>query len=94
MDWQDEHRKSVAAFPADVREAHGHSSMHRAEIMASTICGCFYCWHIFPLGDITEWTDDEQTAICPKCGIDSVIGDKSGFEISGQFLTHMKSYWF
>ncbi len=43
MSWKDDHEKRIAAFPAKVRDAHKHSIGHRAEIMASTRCGCFFC---------------------------------------------------
>ena len=35
----------------------------------------FYCNRIFDAEKIHEWIDDEngQTAVCPFCGIDSVI---------------------
>jgi len=36
----------------------------------------------------------EQSAICPKCGIDSVIGSRSGYPISIEFLRRMKARWF
>lgn len=82
-----------------VVEAHAHSSNHRAEILASTLCGCFYCCAMFPPGEIADWVDEDsqgegQTALCPRCGIDSVIGDKSGCEISECFLAGMRAYWF
>jgi hypothetical protein len=35
-----------------------------------------------------------ETATCPWCGIDSVIGDKSGFEITDEFLAVMEEWWF
>jgi hypothetical protein len=35
-----------------------------------------------------------QTALCARCGIDSVIGDKSGFPIAREFLAEMQRYWF
>jgi hypothetical protein len=49
--------------------------------------------------EIFEWTDEDkdrqgQTAICPRCGIDAVIGDKSGFDVSHNFLGRMNEYWF
>jgi uncharacterized paraquat-inducible protein A len=59
-------------------EAHKHSLRNRAEIEASAICDCFYCFAIFPSSDISEWVDDGQTAICPRCGIESVLGSASG----------------
>jgi len=83
-----------ANMPADVRHAHVHSSKHRAEILASDTCGCFYCEKTFGPHEIVEWTDDGQTAFCPKCGIDSVIGSASGFPINTDFLHQMCEYWF
>jgi hypothetical protein len=99
MSWQDDHKRRVQKMPAAVREAHGHSIQHRQEVLGSGVCGCFYCCSIFSPETICEWVDEDtvgigQTAICPKCGIDSVVGDKSGFEISKAFLTEMKTYWF
>ena len=38
--------------------------------------------------------DVGTTAICPRCGIDSVLGDRSGFPISAEFLSEMQRYWF
>jgi hypothetical protein len=35
-----------------------------------------------------------QTAICPRCGIDSVIGDESGYPVTREFLAAMKAHWF
>jgi hypothetical protein len=78
--------------------AHKHSSHHRAELERSDTCGCFYCLAIFPTAQISEWTDEVSgagtTAICPRCGIDSVIGAASGFPIQLDFLSRMKVYWF
>jgi len=95
----DEHRKRVAKFPEDVRKAHKHSTKLRMEIEASKICGCFCCCSIFGPDEIVDWTDENeedvgQTAICPYCLIDSVIGSVSGFPINEDFLNKMKKYWF
>jgi hypothetical protein len=87
-------------IPEDwLHAAHKRSIFHRAEIEASTLCGCFYCRKTFAPGEIAEWTDiskplPEQTALCPHCGIDSVIGDKSGFPITRAFLSEMNRVWF
>lgn len=76
-------------------QAHKHSANHRAEIEASPSCGCFYCCEIFPAAEINEWIDDDTTAICPGCGIDSVIGSGSGFPVTTvEFLARMRRYWF
>lgn len=83
--------------PAFIR-AHQYSSWHRKGIENSETCGCFYCLAIFKPLEIQEWVDEYngigQTALCPKCGIDSVIGSHNGFPISVEFLKKMKQYWF
>jgi hypothetical protein len=81
-------------MPPAVREAHIHCARHRAEILASESCGCFYCLKTFDPSEIQDWVDDEQTALCPKCGIDSVIGSAAGLPLSGEFLQEMHKYWF
>jgi hypothetical protein len=82
------------SFPEDVKRAHAKSSMHREEVLASALCGCFYCCKVFEPSKIVEWIDGGQTAMCPKCGIDSVIGDKSDFAPTPTFLKRMNSFWF
>lgn len=97
-DWRAEHEHRVAAFPPEIREAHPHSIGHRREIFDSTLCGCFYCCAIFSPEEIDSWVDEVddvgQTALCPSCGIDAVIGDRSGFAITPEFLATMHSHWF
>ena len=80
----------------DVIAAHAHSIRHRPEVEASRLAGCFYCRAIYPPAEITEWVDDVtgETAICPRCGIDSVIGDASGYPVTDDFLTRMNTHWF
>jgi Pyruvate/2-oxoacid:ferredoxin oxidoreductase delta subunit len=82
-----------------LRVAHKRSSNHRAEIESSQLCGCFYCLGIFGPDNIVDWTDEsnphsQQTALCPVCGIDSVIGDASGIKITPTFLETMRTLWF
>lgn len=78
----------------DVEAAHRFSSLHRAQIESSDVCGCFYCLSVFPPEQIVEWVDSGKTAICPKCGIDSVVGSESGVPLTPEFLGQMKHYWF
>ena len=83
----------------DYIKAHKHSS-YRKEILESEICGCFSCLAIFEPSAIKEWIDDRDnnikgyTAICPECFIDSVIGSKSGYPITKEFLKTMQKHWF
>ena len=84
---------------ADYEKAHRNSIFHRKEIMESKVCGCFFCMEVFDPAEIEIWTDeskefDEQTAMCPYCFTDSVIGDKSGYPIINSFLEGMCERWF
>lgn len=74
--------------------AHNNSSYHRKELFASDICGCFYCLKTFNSNEIKEWIDSNDSALCPYCGIDAVIGSSSGYNIDKDFLKEMKDYWF
>jgi hypothetical protein len=74
--------------------AHEHSSGHRESISASALCGCFYCCSVFAPTAVKEWVDSEQTALCPECGIDSVIGSAAGYPVTRAFLERMRAYWF
>lgn len=48
-------------------------------IKKSNKCGCYYCKSILEPNKVEylEETDGYYTAVCPKCGIDSVLDDKS-----------------
>ncbi|AWN45011.1 cytoplasmic protein [Methylobacterium terrae] len=75
--------------------AHTHSSRHADEVRSSVSCGCFYCLEVFSSNEITHWIADEGTALCPRCGIDAVIGDLSGFPVGNRvFLQAMHRHWF
>jgi len=83
----------------DLEAAHDASSGHRAHVQRSETCGCFYCEQQYSPREIEEWVDaDEtgegQTALCPRCGIDSVIGSASGYPITKEFLEAMNRRWF
>jgi len=75
-------------------EAHKHASQHRVEIEASTRCGCFFCFRTFPPLLIKAWIDAKQTALCPGCGVDSVLGDASLHRIDDAFLRRMYDQFF
>ena len=54
-------------------------------------CGCFHCLATFPASEVTEWIDMTETAICPKCGVDSVL---PGGRWTPKVLKEMQQYWF
>ncbi|MFC7370963.1 cytoplasmic protein [Fictibacillus iocasae] len=74
---------------------HDFSYKNRELLEKDQICGCFYCLKIFHPSEIDEWEgENEDTAFCPYCGIDSVIGESSGYHITKEFLVKMNTEWF
>ena len=77
----------------DVIAAHEFCNNNKKLLQNDSVCGCFYCCEIFSSAKITEWIVGE-TALCPYCGIDSVIGEGAGYPITKEFLKEMHKYWF
>jgi hypothetical protein len=78
----------------DLELAHKQCIHNREQIAKSEVCGCFHCLAVFAPTEIKEWVDNDDTALCPKCGIDSVLGSASSFPINKEFLRKMKVRWF
>lgn len=79
----------------DYITAHTFSSNHKDRLLEDQRCGCFYCLEIFAPREIIDWVEDvDGTAICPYCGVDSIVGEHSGYSITREFLEKMRSYWF
>ena len=74
-------------------QAHKHCTNNRDAINASTVCGCFYCEATYSPSEVREYVCGGKDAVCPKCGIDSVLADSS-LEITGPFLRAMYDRWF
>lgn len=81
----------------ELKKMHDNSVHNETQIMASSVCGCFHCGRIFKPSQIKDFLKEKEgrrTAICPYCGIDSVIGSASGAEITSEFLKDMYNMWF
>jgi hypothetical protein len=81
----------------DLKAAFAHCTANEEELRISGLCGCFYCEKTFVPSAIVAWIDDAegQTAHCPLCEIDSVIGDASAYPVSdAEFLNAMNEHWF
>ena len=83
--------------------AYAYSSKHREDVLDSKNCGCFHCLEHFSPSAIEEWTDSipgadpyqGNTAICPFCHVDAVLGDKSPVPpLIKSFLKKMHDKWF
>jgi hypothetical protein len=69
----------------------GPGDNHKERVLASAKVGCFYCVSTYPPTEIKEWTPD-GCALCPYCGIDSVLPDSPG--LTREFLLEMEKHWF
>ena len=91
----------------ELEKAHKFCSYHRDIIeQEAVLCGCFYCCTTFLPEKIIEWTDilvkrggdgiRAKTALCPNCGIDSVLPwfPESPYIIDKRFLRMMCDYYF
>ena len=83
----------------EVIAAHAGCTGNREALAKAGTCGCFYCCSVFSSLEIEDWvdpvSDDMQagnTALCPRCGIDSVIPLQPGMNVG--FLRRMKAHWF
>jgi hypothetical protein len=86
--------------------AYRYTTNNWALIGQSKVCGCCNCLAIFSPDEIVAWTGlglhnaddpkaiDEQTAMCPHCGSEAVLGDHCGYPIHAVFLGQMNEAWF
>ncbi len=60
-----------------------HTKNNEIEILRSKKCGCIFCGQILDARKINNWSNDSNvsSAICPKCGMNLVLGDASGYKI-------------
>lgn len=78
-----------------LRRAHVFSMNNLKKLQRDEgVCGCFSCCSIFYPYEINKFVmDKEETALCPYCYADAVIGAYSGFPITREFLEAMNEQW-
>lgn len=77
-----------------LRDAHKVSFRNKDLVKRSKICACFQCRTWFSSKEVNSYIPGEETAICPRCGIDSVLPDASGIPLDRDFVAEMHRYWF
>jgi hypothetical protein len=104
FDWRGEKARTLAMsayfksqnviedIPEPWRSAHAYASQHKKQLEHAGRGGCFYCLRFFDAAEICEWIDGEQTALCPRCGIDAVLPATE--EVTPEFLKEMQKQWF
>lgn len=74
------------------------SQWYQCPFVVEGHCGCFYCKSIYSASEVKEWCDNDgrgdKTALCPKCGIDSVLGDTTFVELIPELLELMNMLFF
>jgi hypothetical protein len=72
---------------------HRHTRANRMELEASEVCGCIACERIYFPSEVVGWVEGE-TAVCPHCGVDAVVGSASGIPIMPGVLRRAHERWF
>ena len=67
---------------------------NRAAVEKSEACGCYYCGQIFPGKEVKEYTDAGMTALCPHCGVDSVLSSAQNVAVCEDTLKKSHDFWF
>ena len=81
---------------AQIKSALKHAVNNEDEVKASDQCGCFHCLEVFDAQDVEDWVEGEQgqSAVCPLCDVEAVIGDAAGFPLTEEFLTALRDEQF
>jgi hypothetical protein len=77
-----------------VAEASEFSIRNREGLSQSSLAACYYCQSVFPVSDISEFTDGDETGLCPRCGIDAVLPSNAGYSFSEASLRALNEFWF
>lgn len=87
-------------FSQELEDYASFNKTHKEFLKDSKYAGCYYCCEIFPADTIEEWVRSYRRknealdcALCPNCGIDSVLPD-SKVTLNADILKRMHKYWF
>lgn len=78
----------------DLIYAHQLCNSNQEKLKNAQVCGCFYCLRIFDPKEIIWEDEEDHTAMCPYCGIDSVLPESATLPINKAFLKKMHEFWF
>ncbi len=79
---------------SQMKRLHAYASHNKDLVEKSDKCYCFYCKSIFESSEVNSYIDVKQTALCPKCHIDSVIPDSINEIVDESIISEMHDYWF
>jgi hypothetical protein len=70
-------------------------SFNRKQLLVSEMAVCYYCFKQFNPSEVLEWCDGDQpgqTAICPYCSVDSVVGWNGPVDTDWVAATHKTAF--
>lgn len=88
------HRSYSYETEVKLQKLHAHASHNRQLVEGSDTCYCFHCKSVLESREISTYSEDGQTALCPKCNTASVIPDSIDETIDEAVIADMHDYWF
>lgn len=82
-------------YPEDaLKDAHRHTIHNRREVEASRFCCCISCRRRFKPSEIDAYADGGDTAVCPYCDCDAVLGEACGIGLTDELLEQLHDKYF
>lgn len=87
---------SYALVKGALNEIYKKTRANRENISSSRVCYCIHCLGKFPPYAVKNWVSIKgmDAAECPLCSTASVLGDRSGVEITEPLLAELQSFWY
>lgn len=76
-----------------IKKAPMYAFKNKEAVAISQICGCYNCLNVISVKDIEFWTDDDETALCPKCTLDTLIAGSLGIQLDRETLQKIRDHW-
>jgi uncharacterized paraquat-inducible protein A len=77
-----------------LKQIHKYASDNREILSKSRLCHCFGCESKFKFTSIKKWIHKDNTAVCPRCGIDAVVPAEVSIKLTRNILVKMNEYFF
>jgi len=81
----------TTALTLSKKEASVLSLHNRPEIKEGVSCVCYFCMQVFDGGEIKDWADDDDTALCPHCNIDAIVPNEA--DVKYLRHAHLESFY-
>lgn len=87
----------AAMSDEELSEIHTHCTANREEIEASSRCACLYCQEVYRATEVNDFIVEpslKETALCPRCGANAVIGDATGIPFYKELIRKLHQRYF